>query len=100
MADAFSSILKYKGFGPLENWVDDFVFFRYPVSLISSSSSFSYSLADIYTLASQLGWPWKDSKTKPFSLRFKYLGFSWSLSAKTVEILPEKKARYLAKLLP
>jgi hypothetical protein len=100
MADAFSSILKYKGFGPSKNWVDYFVFFRYPISLISSSSSFSYSLADIYALASQLGWPWKDSKTKPFSLHFKYLGFSWSLSAKTVKILPEKKAHYLAKLLP
>jgi hypothetical protein len=93
----FSSILEYKGFGPSKNWVDDFVFFGYPVSSISSLSSFSYSLADIYTLTSQLGWPWKDSKTKPFSSHFKYLGFSWSLS---VEILPEKKARYLAKLLP
>jgi hypothetical protein len=100
MADAFSSILEYKGFGSLKNWVDDFVFFRYPISSISSLSSFSYSLANIYALASQLGWPWKDSKAKPFSLHFKYLGFSWSLSAKTIKILPEKKACYVTKLLP
>jgi hypothetical protein len=33
-------------------------------------------------------------------LCFKYLGFSWNLFAKTVEIPSEKKACYLAKLLP
>jgi hypothetical protein len=33
-------------------------------------------------------------------LHFRYLGFLWSLSAKTVEIPPEKKTHYLTKLLP
>ena len=100
MADAFSSILKYKGFGPSKNWVDKFVFFRYPTSPDTLPPSFSYSLDDIYSLALQLGWPWKDSKTKPSSSLFKYLGFSWNLSSKTVEIPAKKRTYYLMKLSP
>ena len=78
----------------------DFVFFRIPISIDSGLPSFSYSLADIYHLASQLGWPWKESKTRPFSPEFKYLGFIWNLSTKTVQIPDDKKVRYLSKLQP
>ena len=100
IADAFTSILSSKGLGPSKNWVDDFLFFRFPVSSTSDSPSFSYSLSDISDIASQLGWPWKDSKTKPFANEFKYLGFTWNLSEKTVQLPDSKKLRYLAKLEP
>lgn len=98
-ADAKSAILKSKGLGPSKNWVDDFVFFRFPVTLLPTPK-FSYSLIDIYDIAKRLGWPWKESKTRPFSLEFKYLGFLWNLSTKTVQIPEQKKLRYLTRLSP
>jgi hypothetical protein len=103
VADAKTAILSSKQLGPSKNWVDDFVFFRFPILHTSGSlvaPSFSYSLSDIYDLASQLGWPWKRSKTRPFAPEFKYLGFIWSLPAKTVQIPSDKKLRYLLKLQP
>jgi hypothetical protein len=100
VADAKSAILASKNLGPSKNWVDDFVFFRFPISFTSGSPSFSYSLSDLYDLGSQLGWPWKESKTRPFSHEFKYLGFIWNLPSKTVSIPDAKKLRYLNKLQP
>ena len=98
VADAKSAILESKQLGPSKNWVDDYVFFRFPINFHSELPVFSYSLSDIYDLATQLGWPWKRSKTKPFASQFKYLGFLWDLSAKTVQLPEDKKLRYLAKL--
>ena len=100
VADAKSAILKSKNIGPSKKWVNDFVFFRFPISIDSGIPSFIYALSDIYNLASQLGWPWKDSKTKPFAPEFKYLGFIWNLSTKNVQIPADKKTRYLLKLQP
>ena len=99
VADAKSAILKSKDIGPSKNWVDDFVFFRFPISLLPSPV-FSYSLVEIYSLAKRLGWPWKESKTRPFAKEFIYLGFTWNLSTKTVQIPEKKKLRYLEKLEP
>jgi hypothetical protein len=79
--------------------VDDFVFFGFPITLYPTPI-FSYSLSDIYTVAGRLGWPWKESKTKPFAQEFKYLGFIWDLAARTVQIPEQKKLRYLEKLNP
>jgi Reverse transcriptase-like len=100
LADALTNILSSKGIGPSKNWVDDFVFFRYPMSNEPNNLSFAYSLSDIYDVATRLGWPWKDSKTKPFANEFKYLSFIWNLSTKTVQIPLPKKLRYLSKLEP
>ena len=100
VADAKSAILASKGLGPSKNWVDDFVFFRFPLLANPNPPTFSYSLSDIYDLAKRLGWPWKESKTRPFASEFKYLGFTWDLSSKTVQIPATKKTRYLQKLEP
>jgi hypothetical protein len=103
VADAKSAILASRDIGPSKKWVDDFVFFRFPWTITSGVPSFSYDLSDIYSLASTLGWPWKESKTRPFSREFKYLGFLWDLlyiNNKTVQIPDEKRLRYLAKLDP
>lgn len=93
-----TAILTSQGLGPSKNWVDNFVFFRFPSSL--DPLSFPYSLSDIHNVASCLGWPWKDSKTRPFASRFKYLGFNWDLHTKSVQIPDAKKSRYLSKLRP
>jgi hypothetical protein len=100
VADAKSAILTSKGLGPSKNWVDDFVFFRFPISSDSGLFLFSYSLSNIYILAELLGWPWKHAKTRPFNTVFKYLGFVWDLSEKTVQIPDPKKQRYLVRLEP
>ena len=39
-ADAKSAILESKKIGPSKNWVDDFVFFRFPLLLLTSRTSF------------------------------------------------------------
>ena len=61
---------------------------------------FSYNLDTIYAITMELGWPWKASKTRPFSTFFRYFGFHWNLQNKTVEIPEEKKKCYLTKLEP
>nr|GAT48554.1 predicted protein [Mycena chlorophos] len=61
---------------------------------------YTYDLADILAFSSPLGWPWKDSKTRPFASVFKYVGFLWDLEQKTVQLPESKKARYLEKLAP
>ena len=99
VADAKSAILESKWISPSKNWVDDFVFFRFPITLYPNPS-FSYSLADIYVIVKCLGWPWKESKMRPFSVEFKYLGFIWNLATKTVQIPENKKIHYLEKLSP
>jgi hypothetical protein len=98
VADAKSAILVAKKIGPSKKWVDDFIFFRFPLSIGPGGPVFSYGLSDIYDLAAQLGWPWKDSKTRPFAFEFRYLGFLWNLTTKTVQIPDPKKQRYLAKI--
>ena len=100
VADAKSAILKSKDIDPSKKWVDDFVFFRFPTSINSGVPSFPYSLSDIYNLASQLGWPWKASKTRPFAPEFKYLGFVWNLSTKTVQIPTDKRPDILLNSSP
>ena len=98
VADAMSTILTSMGLCPSKNWVDDFVFFRFPLPCNSFPPTYSYSLSDIYNVARRLGWPWKVSKTRPFAPEFKYIGFLWNLSTKSVQIPEDKKLRYLAKL--
>jgi hypothetical protein len=57
VADAMTAILTLKHFSPLKNWVDDFVFFRFPISVDCGHPLFSYSLSDLYDVTSCLGWP-------------------------------------------
>lgn len=78
------------------NWADDFTFWRYR----SDSGTYDISEDDVYDFAERLGWPWSKKKTKNFSHRFVYLGFTWDLREKTVEITDTKKAKYIAALAP
>jgi hypothetical protein len=100
VANAMTAILVAKGFSPVKNWVNNFVLFRFPLSPGDDPPNFSYSLIDIYNLASCLGWPWKPLKTKPFASEFKYSGFTWNLAKKTVQIPLLKKVCYTTKLEP
>ena len=70
VADAKSVILKLKKIGPSKNWVDDFVFFRLPITL-DPTPIFSYSLMDIYLSEIALDGHGRDLKLDPFSAEFK-----------------------------
>lgn len=104
IADALMAIFRAHDISPAVNWVDDFLFFIFPINTDFSEDDnnwepiFPYSLNTIFTITKNLGWPWKNSKTRPFNSSFKYLGFHWDLQNKTVEIPKEKKTRYLTKL--
>jgi hypothetical protein len=107
VADAMMAIMRSRNIGPAKNWVDDFVFFRSPIAPTPSSSSqplttaiYPYDLDTIESITQPLGWPWKHSKTKPFSSTFTYLGFLWDLNAKCVQIPIKKKSKYLDRLTP
>ncbi|PPQ94251.1 hypothetical protein CVT25_004971 [Psilocybe cyanescens] len=103
-ADALMAIFHSKEI-IARNWVDDFVFFRCPTNKkpsipLPKSFFLYYTLDTIYAITTPLGWPWKHSKTRPFSEIFKYLGFLWNLKHKTVQIPDDKKTQYLVKLTP
>ena len=105
ITDALMAIFRACDIGPATNWVDDCLFFNFPVSVPNSDDptgtpTFPYTIDTIFELTSQLGWPWKASKTRPFSRTFRYLGFEWDLEHKSVQIPSEKKIRYLTKLEP
>jgi hypothetical protein len=57
VANVMTAILVSKGFFPVKNWVNDFVFFRFPVLPNQNPPTFPYSPTNIYNLAAQLGWP-------------------------------------------
>lgn len=117
VADAMAAILRKKGVNRLVKWVDDFVFFRsvdcslgsdkvenvilfrYPTRTSSNSSvSYSYDEGLVWDTAETLGWPWAPSKFVPFASSFMYIGFSWDLVVKTVQLPEPKKTKYRAKL--
>lgn len=96
-ADALVALYKAQSITDILKWVDDFVFFRYPTSSVLPYT-YSYDASLIWSLADQLGWPWSLPKHQPFSPSFTYLGFSWSISAKTVQLPESKKSKYLLRL--
>jgi hypothetical protein len=101
VADVMVWILKNHGVEALLKWVDDFVFFRYPISGSESSTwTYSYDESLIRSVAEHLGWPWAPEKCFPFSFEFKYVGFLWNLTDKTVQLPHLKKEKYLDRLAP
>jgi hypothetical protein len=99
VADAFLAICHAQGWSPCTKWVNDFVFIRHLLGTASTASlDFAFGLEAILQLSLDLGWPWKASKTKPFSQVFQYLGFQWLLLDHSVSIPKEKKPKYLACL--
>lgn len=92
LADAFRAVFMHH-FPTCDvlNWADDFIFWRYR----QGDGSYVLCEDDIYALAARLGWPWSRKKTKAFSHRFNYLGFTWDLTLKTVEVTDTKKEKYV-----
>jgi len=60
---------------------------------------FAYNGDDIDSISHTLEIPWEKSKTIPFSYSVTYLGFTWNLEEKTVEIPFTKKQKYLLAIV-
>lgn len=97
VADAIVQLFLHAGVDAVLKWVDDFIFFRYPVSTLEPFS-YSYDESLIWSVAAGLGWPWAKDKHFPFVDSFSYIGFLWSLARKTVELPHQKRIKYLDKL--
>lgn len=98
-ADAIVALYKSKAVDDILKWVDDFVFFRYPVSP-NPPFKYHYNESLIWSVAKELGWPWSIPKHQPFASSFTYLGFLWDLDARTVQLPSAKKLKYIARLQP
>src|SRR5882724_8189088 len=77
VADACVLILKHHDIGPAMKWVDDFMFFRTPLSL--PDHEFTYNLSDILQVTSPCSIPWHPIKRQgqDFGNSFTYVGFIW-----------------------
>ena len=99
VADAMVRILLARGIEAVIKWVDDFIFFRYPSRRLADGTfEFNYSADLVWTIANELGWPWAPEKFVNFSSTFTYIGFSWDLAAKFVELPEKKRIKYLERI--
>lgn len=99
IADAMALILRHHGVDALIKWVDDFVFFRYPVGGSSPLSFvYHYDASLVWAVADRLGWPWAPAKFMDFASSFRYIGFDWDIGRRRVSLPIEKKAKYLGRL--
>lgn len=94
VADAAIRIFKHHGAQDVIKWVDDFLFWRYP---LPDGSGFPYDESLIFSVADRLGLPWSKSKHTPFATHFLYNGFSWDIPAQSVQIPLAKKQKYLLR---
>jgi len=84
VTDATLDVLIFHNIEPAVEWVDDFIFFRFPQAIGSSSLSsttFSFDLASILTITEPLGIPWHPISRKghDFQTFFSYVSFNWDL---------------------
>jgi hypothetical protein len=99
VADAMVKVLLHRGVEAIIKWVDDFIVIRYPLRQLSQNSfEFSYSADLIWDIAEELGWPWAPAKFADFATKFTYIGFTWDLSLKQVELPERKKLKYLERI--
>ena len=99
VADAMVKILLQRGIEAVIKWVDNFIFFRYPLRPAADGEhEFSYSANLIWSIADDLGWPWAPAKFMDFAPSFSYIGFTWDLRAKVVTLPDKKKLKYLERI--
>ena len=101
VANAMVEIYLHQGLHAVLKLVDDFLFFHYPLNQNSDGTFiYPYNESLIWGIAERLGWPWAHNKFLPFASSFRYIGFLWSILECTVQLLDDKKAAYLDRLLP
>jgi hypothetical protein len=77
----------------------------FPILDLSSSSprsptdaQYTYSIHDVDRISAQLGIPWEASKDIPFSPAAPFIGITWNLESKTIELPQAKKDKYLVAI--
>jgi hypothetical protein len=101
VADALLDILAADGIAPTLKWVDDFVFFRFPVpGSPPDQPSFSFDLQSILSISAPLSVPWHPValKGQDFSSSVSYVGFVWDLHHRTVTLPDRKRIKALRKV--
>jgi len=100
VADTTIAILKVHDIKLIIKWVDNFIFFRYPLFALSNSTrpSYKFKLQDIPNATSPLGIPWHPISCKGHDFRTSYIGFKWDLSLHSVSLSSEKHLCLLAKV--
>lgn len=66
-----------------------------PPSSSAEDSTYTYSFQHIDEVSRELAIPWEPDKDQHFASTTVYIGFLWNLDAKTVQLGPEKTAKYL-----
>jgi hypothetical protein len=98
IADAMVKILLFHSVDALIKWVNDFIFFQYPVPSSPLKLHFSYDESIIWSVAEELGWPWAPKKFVPFASSFLYISFLWDIENKRVTLPLSKKTKYIKHL--
>lgn len=98
VADCFVAIMRSFGAQQILKWVDDIIFFRYPINS-SRPYSYSYHAQLVFDSANRLGLPWSSHKFHDFSDSFTYLGFLWSIPERTVQLPQQKKEKFANRCL-
>src|SRR5882724_13060831 len=101
-ADACIDILWACSILPVFKWVDDFVIFHSPSlpCLPDDPLLYDYDLNSVFRITDPLGIPWHpiSKKGQDFGTTFKYLGFVWDLTARTLSLPTDKCDHSLLKL--
>ena len=82
-----------------EHFAEDLSF---PLQLLqphaNNSGDYPYDFVDVDKVTTPLGIPWETSKDVPFSNVVPFIGFSWNLVEKRVELPDSKKKKYLLSI--
>jgi hypothetical protein len=105
VADAVLDILAFHGISNVFKWVDDFCFFREPISSSILPDglvhyNYAYNLENITSITSRLGIPWHllSVKGHDFQSSCLYVGFHWLLVERRVLLPEEKRLKYTARI--
>ena len=102
VADAAVAIFLFHGVSRIIKWVNDFVFFCSPITVLTDVDNgveylYRIDLSTILAISDPLGIPWHPTshKGQDFTFVFDYFGFTWTLahipSDQHCVALPDKK---------
>jgi hypothetical protein len=101
VADALLDVLVASGITPALKWVDDFVFFHFPLpNSPPANPHFQFDLKSILSISEPLGIPWHPVSVKgqDFGSLVTYVGFTWDLAQRTVSLPDSKRLKALRKV--
>ena len=86
---------------PIMKYEDDLCVFRFPTTQNSVSDqtpaaySYAYDRPSALSFIKELNIPWHPDKGQDFDETFKYIGFLWNITARTVSLPEEKRQKFL-----